>query len=97
MDSRDLTRLRDNIISKKALAEETEKKKNEAINKYMEVLKSIDSDTVTSLLDKGIDVSSILNVDENRLRTDSDYLETYKSNIDFVLNSIKSKLEGLLL
>lgn len=92
----ELKEMRDAFLKKKTLYENEKKRLNEAINKIEPIMSNISEDTVISLRNKGIDIDSLVNVDYERLKTDSQYFTAYKQNAIKVISDIKSNLEQML-
>ncbi len=92
----DLRKVRDTIVAKRALYEENNRKLDEAVNKLKPVLDGISDDTKQILTARGLNIDFITNVDYDRLKTDRDYLVTYKLELTKVINAMKQKLGELL-
>lgn len=65
----------------------------EACSKIETLLKSLGEEELQVLATHGLDVTSLMSVDYNRLQTDSEYLESFKRRLDSVATELNNFLE----
>lgn len=93
---KDLSNLRDRLIREKTLAESQQEKTREAVNTVKKVIESIPSEIIDELKETMPEVIGVFNPDFDKLLEDDDYLEDYKSSAMILIQSIRTRLTGLL-
>lgn len=92
----DLTKLRDEIVQKKALAQAAKAESNVALEELKEITASFSEEEKEALERLGFDVKSLLSINFERLQSDESYLEQFKQDVDTMVQSIYKKLEEQL-
>lgn len=92
----DLSSLRDRLLEEKVTAKNQQVKRDEAVDKVKTALAKIPKEKIEELRTLGFDVESVINPDFERLKTDKEYLENYKSKAIQLITKVTSRLESLL-
>ena len=90
MNTNDLKRYRDSLISEKSKREASKTKREELINRIRVMIEGISQKEIEIARLKGFNIDAILNMDYNRLVSDDDYK---RQLIEIIDTSVSSYIE----
>lgn len=92
-----LKSLRDELIRKQSIQQESIKAANSAINEIKNVLSALrQMDSVTVIAAKYPEIQYILNLDIESIKEDKTAIESTQNTIELLISSIQSDLEEIL-
>lgn len=84
------------VAAEKALAENNRKTLEKNLNDFKNIMDNIPDATKTRLLEFGIDVNKIENIDYNRLKTDVEYIKEIQRIMTIIIMKCKEIAERAL-
>ena len=93
--SMDLKQVRDNLIRQQALNKQALETRNLKINKIKSLLETISEEDLDLAERQGIYLRNLRNIDYDRMRTDNEYTQTLKKEIETLLITLKKNLQEL--
>lgn len=92
-----LKNLRDELIRKQSLQQESIKAANNAINEIKIVLDTLKQmDSMPVIIAKYPEMQRVLNLDIDSIKEDKTAVETMQATIESLINGMQSDLEGIL-
>lgn len=96
ISTNELSRLRDELLAKRALQQQAKIASDKAIENLKPLIQSLNTDYSENLLKMGLDISFLNAIDYDRLGTDIDYLNFVKTKINELAQEMQRGIEVLL-
>lgn len=88
----DIKEIRDKLVEKRTLYNNAVRASQEACSDIRKILSQFSDEEIELLESSGFGITKLLDVDLDKLKSDSDYLENYRKSLTELMDSISDYL-----
>lgn len=92
----DLLKLRDTLLERKTIQQQAKVAAAKAADNIKELVGNLSEDVLVALSELGFDMRGLVSVDYDRLISETEYLESYKSKIEDATCKLEEQLKERL-